>query len=83
MSYVLLADIKGSRKLPPTTVYTVLNNLCKRINQNFDLAVPMVITLGDEWQMVCKSRIQCLEFLEYTKDKLGNIEFRAIISKYT
>ena len=46
MSYVLLADIKGSRKLPPTTVYTVLNDLCKRINQNFDLAVPMVITLG-------------------------------------
>ena len=83
MQYVLLGDIKGSRKLQPAKVYAVLNNLCKRINQKFDLAVPMVITLGDEWQMVCKSRTQCLEVLEYTKEKLGDIEFRAVIGKYS
>lgn len=83
MKYVLLGDIKNSRKLPPTTVHKVLNNLCKNINQQFDLAVPMMITLGDEWQMVCKNKAQYLEVLDYTKKQLGKIEFRAVVGKYS
>lgn len=83
MNYVLLVDIKGSRNIPTAKLWAVLNSLCRRVNQKFDLAVPMVITLGDEWQMVCKSRTQCLEVLHYTKEKLGNIEFRAVVGKYS
>jgi hypothetical protein len=83
MNYVLLCDIKGSSRLPARKLHSKLNQLCKEINQRFNLAVPMVITLGDEWQMVCQSRTQCLEVLEYTKKTLGRIKFRAVVGKYT
>jgi hypothetical protein len=82
MQYVLLGDIKGSRTLNPTKLWTILNQLCQRVNQKFDLAVPMIITLGDEWQMVCKTRTQCQEVLVYAQAQLGEIKFRAVIGPY-
>lgn len=82
MKYVLLGDIIGSQNIPPSQLYTELNNLCKKVNQKFNLAVPMFITLGDEWQMVCRSRSQCLEVIEYSQKILGSIKFRAVIGNY-
>lgn len=85
MGYVLLGDIKGSKQLDTRKLHKTLNSLCKKVNHKFKLSAPMVITLGDEWQMVCATRRQCLEVIEYTKKLLDqhHIEFRAVIGPYS
>lgn len=82
MRHLLLVDIKNSKAQKPRKLWTVLNNLCKRVNTKFKLASPMVITLGDEFQMVCDSKTQAFEVLEYLQNYLNPLEFRAVVTAY-
>lgn len=82
MKHLLLVDIKNSSKIRPTKLWAVLNSLALRVNTKFNLAVPMVITLGDEVQMVCQRKEQTFEVLEFIQKHLKDIEFRAVVTAY-
>lgn len=82
MKYLLLVDIKNSRHYPIKILWKKLNKLCDQINKDYKLSAPMLITLGDEFQMVCKNKTQAISVLAAIKKELHPIEFRAVATAY-
>lgn len=85
MANLVLGDIVGSRNHDLKRVWQALNEIAQNINSQFELDAPMVITLGDEFQMVCQNKAQAFVIIETINQALGkaNLVCRYVLSPFS
>lgn len=82
MPVLILGDIKSSRKIKVSKLWPLLQKLTRTINKEFTLSAPMMITLGDEFQLVTLNKDQVPQIIKRVSQVLQEIEFRYVVASY-
>ncbi len=84
MSYLVLGDIKNSKLADCKKLWKKLNQVTFKINTKYKqkLSVPMVITLGDEFQLVANNKIFAKEIVKDLLKAIKPYELRIVVSPF-
>ena len=84
MGYLILGDIKNSRQYKVLPLWKKLNEVTTLINKKYKtkLKAPMMITLGDEFQLVTKNKEFAKEIIDYLKNSLNPYEIRLVVNRF-
>lgn len=84
MSYLILGDIKNSKLADPKKLWKKLNQITLTINNKYKakLSTPMVITLGDEFQVVANNKLFAKEIVKELLKKIKPYELRMVVAPF-